>query len=60
MKKKFGVAWNERSTWAGLVWILSSAGLALFRQDLDPEQAETLTTVGTALVGLLGLLWKDR
>lgn len=51
--KKFGVALSERSTWIGLIWILSAAGISL-----DQEQSEAITTAGMALSGLLGVFWK--
>ena len=52
--KKFGVVISERSTWIGLVWILSAAGVSL-----EQEQSEAIITAGMALSGLLGVFWKD-
>lgn len=52
--KKFGVALSERSTWIGLIWILSAAGISL-----DQEQSEAIATAGMALSGLLGVFWKN-
>ena len=54
MLKNFGIALNQRSTWAGLVWILTAAGVSL-----DQEQSEAIVTAGMAVTGLLGLFWKD-
>jgi hypothetical protein len=52
--KKFGVVLNQRSTWAGLVWILTAAGVSI-----DQEQAIAIEAAGMALTGLLGVFWKD-
>lgn len=52
--KKIGIALNERSTWIGLVWLMSAAGVSL-----DQEQSEAIVTAGMALTGLLGVFWKD-
>ncbi len=54
MFKKFGIALNQRSTWVGLIWILTASGISL-----EQEQAEGIITAGLALSGLLGLFWKD-
>ncbi len=42
---------REPSTWRGLVWLATVAGLSL-----RPDQAEAIVTVGMALAGLLGVL----
>jgi hypothetical protein len=52
--KKFGVVLSERSTWIGLVWLLSATGISL-----EQEQSEAIITAGMALTGLLGVFWKD-
>ena len=39
---------KERSTWKGLVWILTACGLAI-----TPEQSEAIITAGLALAGVL-------
>jgi len=54
MLKQFGVALNQRSTWVGLIWILTASGISL-----DPEKQEAIVTAGLAMSGLLGLFWKD-
>lgn len=54
MVRKFGIALEQRSTWAGLIWILTASGVSL-----DQEQAEAIVTAGMALTGLLGVFWKD-
>jgi hypothetical protein len=38
----------ERSTWLGLIAVLSASGIAL-----SPDQAEALATVGTGLAGVV-------
>ena len=45
---------REPSTWRGLVWLATVAGLSL-----RPEQAEAIVTVGMALAGLLGVFLAD-
>lgn len=45
---------REPSTWRGLVWLATVAGLTL-----RPDQAEAMVTVGMALAGLLGVLLRD-
>ena len=45
---------REPSTWRGLVWLATVAGLSL-----RPEQAEAIVTVGMALAGLLGVFLVD-
>lgn len=51
---KFGIVLSQRSTWAGLVWLLTAAGISL-----NAEQAEAIATAGMSLAGLLGVFWKD-
>lgn len=46
---------REPSTWRGLVWLATVAGLSL-----RPEQAEAIVTVGMALTGLLGVFLSDE
>mgnify|MGYP003592938948 CR=1 FL=1 len=55
-----GVNWllrrfREPSTWRGLVWLATVAGLSL-----RPDQAEAIVTVGMALAGLLGVFLQDE
>lgn len=45
---------HENSTWRGIVWLLTVAGLSL-----RPDQAEAIVTVGMALAGLLGVFLSD-
>lgn len=45
---------REPSTWRGLVWLATVAGLSL-----RPEQAEAIVTAGMALAGLLGVFTTD-
>jgi hypothetical protein len=54
MFNKFGIALNQRSTWQGLIWILTASGVSL-----DQEQKDAIELAGLSLVGLLGLFWKD-
>lgn len=42
---------REPSTWRGLVWLLTAAGVSL-----SPETWEQIIAVGMALAGLLGVL----
>ena len=45
----------EPSTWRGLVWLATVAGLTL-----SPQQAEAIITAGMALAGLLGVLLPEK
>lgn len=44
---------KERSTWLGLIGLLSVLGVAL-----SPEQAEAIATAGVAVAGVLGVVTK--
>ena len=46
---------REPSTWRGLVWLATVAGLSL-----RPDQAEAIVTGGIALAGLLGVFLSDE
>jgi hypothetical protein len=46
---------REGSTWRGLIWLLTVAGITL-----RPEQAEALIVAGMALAGLLGVFMQDK
>ena len=46
---------REPSTWRGLVWLATVAGLSL-----RPDQAEAIVTLGMALAGLLGVFLRDE
>lgn len=41
---------REPSTWRGLIWLLTVAGISL-----DSEQTEAVVVAGMALAGLLGV-----
>ena len=45
---------REPSSWRGLVWLATVAGLSL-----RPDQAEAIVTAGMALAGLLGVFLRD-
>ena len=45
---------SEPSTWRGLVWLATAAGLSL-----RPDQAEAIGIAGMALAGLLGAFLAD-
>jgi len=45
---------KEPSTWRGLVWLLTVAGVSL-----RPDQVEAIVLFGMALAGLLGVLLPD-
>lgn len=45
---------REPSTWRGLVWLATVAGLSL-----RPDQAEAIVAAGMALAGLLGVFLSD-
>lgn len=46
---------REPSTWRGLVWLATMAGLSL-----RPDQAEAIVAAGMALAGLLGVFLADE
>ena len=46
---------KESSSWRGLIWLLTVAGVAL-----NPEQTEALIVAGMAVAGLLGVFTKDK
>lgn len=46
---------REPSTWRGLVWLATMAGLSL-----RPDQAEAIVAAGMALAGLLGVFLSDE
>ncbi len=55
MKKSWILArLREASTWRGLIWLATVAGLS-FR----PDQAEAIITAGMSLAGLLGVFSSD-
>lgn len=54
MKKFLLARLREPSTWRGLVWVLTVAGIAI-----QPDQGEAIVTAGMALAGLLGVFLVD-
>lgn len=46
---------REPSTWRGIIWLATVAGLSL-----RPDQAEAIVAVGMALAGLLGVFLSDE
>ena len=46
---------REPSTWRGLVWMLTAAGISI-----SPEIAVHLGATGMAIAGLIGALFPDR
>lgn len=46
---------KERSTWLGLVALVTTAGVAL-----DPAQAEAIVSLGVALAGAVAVFTKDK
>lgn len=46
---------REPSTWRGIVWLATVAGLSL-----RPDQAEAIVAAGMALAGLLGVFLADE
>lgn len=51
---KFGIAFTQRSTWTGLVWLLTVCGI-----QIDEQQSVAIAEAGMSLAGLLGVFWKD-
>lgn len=45
---------REPSTYRGLVWLATAAGVAL-----SPEQQQGLMALGAAIAGVIGLFWTD-
>lgn len=45
---------KEPSTWRGIVWLLTVAGISL-----KPDQVEAIITAGIAIAGLLGVFTRD-
>lgn len=46
---------KEPSTWRGLVWLLTVAGMTL-----SPDQIEAVVMAGMALAGLLGVFLPEK
>ena len=51
---KFKQLIREPSTYRGLIWIATAAGVAL-----SPEQQQVLITLGAAIAGAIGLFFTD-
>lgn len=54
MRELIGMA-NQPSTWRGVIWLLSAAGILL-----SQEQAAAIMAAGAAIAGVLGVFVKDR
>jgi hypothetical protein len=52
---RFGVAFSEPSTWRGIVWLLTAAGVAL-----DAQQSHAIEIAGAGIAGLISVFWKDK
>lgn len=46
---------REPSTWRGLVWLATAAGVSL-----SPELWESITAVGMAVAGLIGVISREE
>lgn len=46
---------REGSTWRGLVWVATAAGVSL-----SPEMWESITAVGMAVAGMIGVLTSEK
>jgi len=51
---RFGVALAEPGTWRGIIMIATAFGASL-----DEEQQNSIITTGIAVVGLIGVFFKD-
>lgn len=45
---------REPSTWRGLVWVLTAAGISVY-----PEMIPTLTAGGAFVAGIIGMVTKQ-
>lgn len=45
----------EASTWRGIMALLTAVGVAL-----NPEQQAAIITAGLAVIGVIGVFFKDR
>jgi hypothetical protein len=55
MSPKFRLLIQEPSTWRGLIWIITAAGLAV-----SPDQQAALVAAGMAAAGAIGAFFPDR
>ena len=46
---------TEPSTWRGLVWLLTAAGLAV-----SPDQQAAIAAAGMAIAGAIGAFFPDQ
>lgn len=46
---------KEKSTWKGVVWLITACGVAL-----TPEQSEAIITAGITLAGLLDIFTTEK
>lgn len=46
---------GEASTWRGIIALLTSVGITL-----APDQQEAVITVGLAVIGAIGVFFKDK
>lgn len=46
---------GERSTYVGIVAILTACGIAI-----EPDQLEAAIAIGAAIGGTINILWKER
>lgn len=46
---------QQPSTWRGLVWLLTAAGLAV-----SPDQQTAIASAGMAIAGAIGACFPDR
>ena len=51
---RFGIALAEPGTWRGIIMISTAFGASL-----DEEQQNSIITTGIAVVGLIGVFFKD-
>lgn len=50
MTDRIGLALGEASTWRGLIWLATAAGV-----HLEPDQADAIVAAGMALAGLIAV-----
>lgn len=55
MKKFFLTKGQERSTWIGLIAVLSGAGITM-----SPETAELIAAAGSTIAGLILIISNDK
>jgi len=46
---------KERSTWLGLIGLVSAFGVAM-----DPDKTEAIVTLGVAIGGVIAIFTKDK